>query len=66
MGAVFLTGTRRKKAKAMFRGYWRVGNSPRLFKAVQLVIYMQMREPNCGPFTRVSVPQTHARGMVCH
>ena len=41
---LFLTvASRRKKPKAMFRGYWRVRNSPQLFKAVQPVIYMQMR-----------------------
>lgn len=47
----FLTVTsRRKKPKAMFRGYWRVRNSPQLFKAVQPVIYMQMHGPNCVSF----------------
>ncbi|KAK1133535.1 hypothetical protein K0M31_011337 [Melipona bicolor] len=40
----FLTvASRRKKPKAMFRDYWRVRNSPQLFKVVQPVIYMQMR-----------------------
>lgn len=38
---------RRKKPKTIFRGYWRVRNSPWLLKAVQPVIYMQMHEPNC-------------------